>query len=143
MAELTRAYVRKRRSQWQVAKVETPEFGAGSYTWVRKLAASVIKTHGALFKKAEAEGDKTDGNSMETLAGLCSLGICSKDGEPLYSTKQAAELLEWPFATLNRCAAKLIEFNGLNESAKVKAKNLPASRRVSSRSRSQKKSRKR
>ena len=139
MPELTRAYVKRRRSQWQVAKVATPEFGKDAFTFVRRLPSSAIIANADLFEKLE----KSKVHPLESLAKLCTIGLCSKAGEVLYTMAQADELLEWPTDVLQRCAEKLIEFNGLNEDVKARAKNLPASRRVSSRSRSRKTSRKR
>ena len=144
MAELTRAYIRKQRAKWMVAKVDTPEFGADGFVFVRTLPSSVYVDHADVFSDAEKSDKNSPADNMRILSKLCALGICSKDGVPLYKVDQAQELLdEWPGDVLQRCADKLIAFNGLGADVKTKAKNLPASRRGSSRSGSRTKSRKR
>ena len=140
MAALTRATAFRKGAAWGVRRVDVGEMGENVFTYVRTLPSSVLIEHEALFEKLE--GDDT--HPIARLAELCTIGICSKNGTPLFELKDAPKLVkEWPFNALMRCATVLIEFNGLEEDVKVKAKNSPARQRASSRSRSRKKSRKR
>ena len=140
MPALTKETAFRKGSAWGVRRVDIAEMGENVFTYVRTLPSSVLIEHEALFEKLE--GDAT--HPIARLAELCTIGICGKNGKPMFELKDAPRLVkEWPFNALMRCADALIEFNGLGEDVKVKAKNLPARQRASSRLRSRKKSRKR
>lgn len=144
MAELTREYVKRRHKKTSTEKVPTPEMGAGRETYVRVLPTPLFFKHRALFAAMDTT-DETDAETKALHVGqMCSLGICSETGKPLYTIEQADELIEtWPLPVLTRCLDALNKINGFDTDGKTKAKNSRASRRASSRSSSRKRSRKR
>lgn len=62
-------------------------------------------------------GELTPSKNLEVACLLISMGVCDKDGTPLYTVEQAKDL---PFSEIQLLSNKVIDFNALGEKDNLK-----------------------
>lgn len=106
-------------------RVDLPGLGDDYYTYIRRIPASAIRTHGVLLNGANEEQNE------KKMAALCVLGTCDAKGIPVFRESDIPELCEWPIGTLIHLTNAIADYNGLTDEP---AKNLRKTQRGVSRS---------
>lgn len=121
MGQIDRKAMIWKLSHVKVKKIETPEWGADGYVYVRQLQASDARRIQGIGG-AEANGKPDEARA---LAEWCVLGICDKSGTPVLSDADIDALLRAPLAVIQRCALAIIEINGLTEEGESERTKRP------------------
>ena len=118
MPQINRRAMREQLSHVKVKKIETPEWGADGYVYVRALQASDA-TRVQTLGEAGANGKAGEARA---LVGWCVLGICDKSGKRVLTEADTDALLKAPLGVLQRCVTAIMEINGLTEEGESERK---------------------
>ena len=110
---LSRAVIRRRVSELPLRPVAVPEWGDGV------VYAKQVSVNDA-FALMERYGKGTD--DVDAIVTWCILGICDRNRRPIFSEDDRSWLKDSPIGPIQRCAAAVLEVNGLTEDAEDQRK---------------------
>lgn len=118
---LTRDAIVGSKQTFKIQKVSTPEWALDTngtqeaHVFVRTLSGDQA---GAVQRLAAAQQDAgADAAEPKALAGWCVLGVCDDKGAALFTDADIPALLARPLMPLQRCAAAIMELNGVTDTA--------------------------
>ncbi len=102
---------RKCKGKRKVKKVETPEWGKGSYIFVRKLSAK----EGSKIRKLIPDKGTDDEKELAGIVGWCILCACDEKGKFMFDESSKEFLGDADLSVITRIANDAMRVNGLLE----------------------------
>lgn len=115
MPIVTRTSIVNKNRKRLVRKVMVPEWGNGSFCYVRTLRASEIDD---VQKIADSTKDNT--GTADSLVQWCIMGACDAKGKRIFKSSDKQSLLDGPLIPVQTIVTAFMKYNGITEDDEAK-----------------------